>query len=593
MVVVKGAPEEVLARCTAVEMEDGAVTSLVPDIRTRMENLHASRAAEGFRLLAVAWKAAPLGRKVLDAADERDLVFAGYCVFLDPPKNSATEVITSLRTLGVTVKIISGDAEAVVRHLVAVLRLPSRGLLTGAQINELTDLALANRVDEVDLFARVSPDQKTRVVKALQTRGHVVGFLGDGINDAPAIRAADVGLSVDGATDVAREAADMILLEHGLEVLCEGVEEGRRTYANIMKYIRMGTSSNFGNMLSMAFASLFLPFLPLTPIQVLVNNLLYDLSETGIPFDTVDAPELAAPHTLDMREVLRFTFVMGPLSSLFDVATFALLRLWFRCGCRGVPDRVVPRIHGNADPGDFPNSYRQAGLDEYPAPFPRCNLTFRTRFCASPDGHAVRSIPWLCPPTVHDPRSHRGVGNRLSCWRRRLDAAVRAAGVADRVTIVRAAAGDAAGERSLLVSAPGQSSHHAWLMPPGHATGPLEVVEHVRVVRVDDVPRRGRVSFMKIDVEGAESLALAGASALLASDRPVLLVDLHPHLMPIVSGESPGDLIARLRAFGYRCHLLGAGVPSTAIDDTPSTAVTPVVFLPDALDSRTPPNPGR
>ena len=298
MVVVKGAPEEVLARCTAVEMEDGAVTSLVPDIRTRMENLHASRAAEGFRLLAVAWKAAPLGRKVLDAADERDLVFAGYCVFLDPPKASATEVITSLRTLGVTVKIISGDAEAVVRHLVAVLRLPSRGLLTGAQIDELTDLALANRVDEVDLFARVSPDQKTRVVKALQTRGHVVGFLGDGINDAPAIRAADVGLSVDGATDVAREAADMILLEHGLEVLCQGVEEGRRTYANIMKYIRMGTSSNFGNMLSMAFASLFLPFLPLTPIQVLVNNLLYDLSETGIPFDTVDAPELAAPHTL-------------------------------------------------------------------------------------------------------------------------------------------------------------------------------------------------------------------------------------------------------------------------------------------------------
>ena len=175
----------------------------------------------------------------------------------------------------------------------------------------------------------------------------------------------------------------------------------------------------------------------------------------------------------------------------------------------------------------------------------------------------------------------------------RLDAAVRGARVADRVTIVTAAAGDAAGERSLLVSAPGQASHHAWLMPPGRATGPLDVVEHVRVVRVDDVPRRGRVSFMKIDVEGAESLALAGASALLASDRPVLLVDLHPHLMPIVSGESAGDLIARLRGFGYRCHLLGAGVPSTGIDDTPSTAVTPVVFLPDALDSRTPPDPGQ
>ena len=174
----------------------------------------------------------------------------------------------------------------------------------------------------------------------------------------------------------------------------------------------------------------------------------------------------------------------------------------------------------------------------------------------------------------------------------RLDAAVRGARVADRVTIVTAAAGDAAGERSLLVSAPGQASHHAWLMPPGRATGPLDVVEHVRVVRVDDVPRRGRVSFMKIDVEGAESLALAGASVLITSDRPVLLVDLHPHLMPIVSGESPGDLIARLRGFGYHCHLLGAGVPSTGIDDTPSNAVTPVVFLPDALDSRTSPDSG-
>jgi FkbM family methyltransferase len=175
----------------------------------------------------------------------------------------------------------------------------------------------------------------------------------------------------------------------------------------------------------------------------------------------------------------------------------------------------------------------------------------------------------------------------------RLEAAARAAGVVDRVRIVEAAAGDAPGERLLLVSAPGQSSHQAWLVPPGHATSPLEVLQPVRVVRVDDVPRRGRVSFMKIDVEGAESLALAGAAALLASDRPVLLVDLHPHLMPIISGESPDALIARLRVFGYRCHLLGAGVPSTGIDDTPSSAVTPVVFLPDAFDSRTPPDPGR
>jgi FkbM family methyltransferase len=180
-----------------------------------------------------------------------------------------------------------------------------------------------------------------------------------------------------------------------------------------------------------------------------------------------------------------------------------------------------------------------------------------------------------------------------SCHVAQLEAAVWAAGAAERVTIVAAAAGDAAGDRLLLVSAPGQSSRHAWLLPSGHSAGPLDVVEHVRVVRVDDVPRRGRVSFVKIDVEGAESLAIAGASAMLTADRPVLLVDLHPHLHHIVSGEGPAGLIGRLRAMGYRCHLLGAGMPSTEIVDIPSNAVTPVVFLPDAIDSRTSRDTGR
>ena len=224
-------------------------------------------------------------------------------------------------------KIVSGDGPAVVRHLVATLGLRTRGMLTGAEIAHLSDTALATQVQHTDLFARVSPDQKTRIIRALKSRGHRVGFLGDGINDAPAIRAADAGLSVDGATDVARAAADMILLDHDLGVLADGVEEGRRTHANIMKYVRMGTSSNFGNMLSMAAASLVIPFLPLTPIQVLLNNLLYDLSETGIPFDSVDAGDMAKPHDWDMHEVLRFSLVLGPLSSLFDMATFAVL-LW-------------------------------------------------------------------------------------------------------------------------------------------------------------------------------------------------------------------------------------------------------------------------
>jgi Mg2+-importing ATPase len=193
----------------------------------------------------------------------------------------------------------------------------------------MSDAALAARVNDVDLYVRVSPDQKRRIVLALRHRGATVGYMGDGINDAPAIHAADVGLSVDTGTEVARQAADIVLLAPDLGVLVDGVAEGRRTYANIMKYVRMGTSSNFGNMLSMALASLVVPFLPLLPLQILLNNLLYDLSEIGIPFDGADREDLAHPHGWEMRSVLRFTLIMGPLSSLFDIATFALLLLVF------------------------------------------------------------------------------------------------------------------------------------------------------------------------------------------------------------------------------------------------------------------------
>jgi len=321
--IVKGAPETVLALCDRAEAAGGALSPMDDALRAQMMALHDGHAAQGLRLLGVAWKEAE-ARTSIDTDDDDGLIFAGFCVFVDPPKPSAAGALARLRAGGVRVKLVSGDALAVARHLAGEVGLPVHGTLTGEEIAQLSDAALAARVEHVDLFARVSPDQKLRIVRALKRR-HTVGFIGDGINDAPAIHAADVGLSVDGATDVAREAADMIMLAPELDVLADGIVEGRRTYANIMKYLRMGTSSNFGNMLTMALASLVLPFLPLTAVQVLINNLLYDLSQTGIPFDTADPRLLSRPHGWDMRALVRFTAVMGPLSSVFDIATFALL----------------------------------------------------------------------------------------------------------------------------------------------------------------------------------------------------------------------------------------------------------------------------
>jgi P-type Mg2+ transporter len=332
MLIMKGAPEDVLSRCTRYEQPDGNVGTLDAAARQRLGALHDSRASEGQRLLAVAVRDMPSGSKTLKAEDEHELVFAGFCAFVDPPKATAAEAIARLRNAGVTIKVVSGDNELVVRHLVQVLGLGQCRLANGTELAGLSEEAFRVRVDETDLFCRVSPDQKTRIVRALRARGHTVGFLGDGINDAPAIRAADVGLSVDGATDIAREAADMILLAPDLRVLADGIDEGRRTFANILKYVRMGTSSNFGNMLSMALASLWLPFLPLTAVQILLNNLLYDASEVGIPFDDVEPEQLEKPRTWDMKEILRFTLIMGPLSSFFDLMTFWSLRTWLGAG---------------------------------------------------------------------------------------------------------------------------------------------------------------------------------------------------------------------------------------------------------------------
>ena len=324
LLITKGAPEAVLARCTAVA-RDALVLPLDTAWNQRLAELQDSYSRDGFRLLAVGTKSLPAGQTSASLDDESELILIGFCVFADPPKQDASGAISSLTSLGVNIKIVSGDHAAVVAHLAGAVGLPAETIMTGAQIADLTDAQLAARVDDVDLFARIDPDQKRRIVVALRHRNHVVGFMGDGVNDAPAIHAAHVGLSVTGATEVARAAADMILLAPDLSVLAEGVREGRRTFANILKYVRMGTSSNFGNMLSMALASIVLPFLPLLPLQILLNNLLYDLSEIGIPFDDVDHEDVARPEAWNMRSILRFTIVMGVVSSLFDAITFTVL----------------------------------------------------------------------------------------------------------------------------------------------------------------------------------------------------------------------------------------------------------------------------
>ncbi|MDA9479591.1 metal ABC transporter ATPase [Bradyrhizobium sp. CCBAU 65884] len=324
ILIAKGAPESILARCVAVDI-DGLAHPLDAAWQQKMRDIQDQYARDGLRLLAVAVRSIPPGQQTIAVGDEADLTMIGFCVFADPPKQDAASAIEALTSLGITAKILSGDHGAVVSHVARSVGLQSDRIMTGAEISGLTDAALVARVDHIDLFARIDPDQKRRIIAALRHRHHVVGFMGDGVNDAPAIHAAHVGISVTGATEVARAAADLILLAPDLSVLAAGVREGRRTFANILKYVRMGTSSNFGNMLSMALASIVLPFLPLLPLQILLNNLIYDLSEIGIPFDEVDREDLAQPEAWNMASIFRFTIIMGIVSSLFDVITFAVL----------------------------------------------------------------------------------------------------------------------------------------------------------------------------------------------------------------------------------------------------------------------------
>jgi Mg2+-importing ATPase len=330
LLITKGAPESVLAVCTSVALGGGSAP-FDDDARARAEALFGRLSREGYRVLAVGVRAvAP--QPAYGVADERDLTFAGYAAFLDPPLDDVDETVAALRADGVEVKILTGDNELVTRRICEQVGLDPGTIVPGASIDAMTDPALGALAERTAVFARVTPAQKSRIIQALRARGHVVGCLGDGINDAPALRAADVGISVQHAVEVAREAADIILLEKGLAVLHEGVVEGRRSFANIMKYVLMGTSSNFGNMLSMAAASVFLPFLPLLPLQILVNNFLYDISQVSIPSDRVDPAFMLKPRHWNVAFIRRYMLVLGPLSSLFDFATFALMLKVFGAG---------------------------------------------------------------------------------------------------------------------------------------------------------------------------------------------------------------------------------------------------------------------
>jgi Mg2+-importing ATPase len=328
--LTKGAPEAVFAKCTHFESE-GEIFPMEPvlvgDLVQQVDEL----SEDGFRVLAVATK--KLGAQAtFSKTDESNLVLTGYLAFLDPPKDSASKAITALRQNGITVKVLTGDNDLVTRKVCSEVGIHAEKILIGNQVENLTDEQLAAEVETTDVFARLSPAHKKRVVQALQRNKHVVGFMGDGINDAPALRAADVGISVDNAVDIAKESADMILLEKNLMVLEEGVLEGRKVFVNILKYIRMGASSNFGNMFSVLGASAWLKFLPMQPIQVLTNNLLYDFSQVPIPTDNVGGQQINKPRPWAMGEIAKFIIFIGPISSIFDYTTYCLMYFFFKCG---------------------------------------------------------------------------------------------------------------------------------------------------------------------------------------------------------------------------------------------------------------------
>ena len=333
--VCKGAVESVFARSTSYEL-DGVVHPLDAATAAGFARDCEALGAEGFRVLAVASREVP-PRAAYSHADECDLVLRGYVAFLDPPKDSAREALADLVAGGVAVKVLTGDTAAVARKICREVGIEPGAVLEGADVDRLDDAALAAALGRTALGARLTPAQKERIVRALARTGHVVGFLGDGVNDAPALRAADVGITVDRAVDVARESADCILLDKDLRVLHAGVMEGRKVFVNVLKYVRMGASSNVGNIASVLVASAVVPFLPMTPLQILTTNLLYDCAQIPIPTDHVDPELVARPRPWSLRQIARYIVLFGPVSSVFDLATFAVLILGFGCG---TPERA-------------------------------------------------------------------------------------------------------------------------------------------------------------------------------------------------------------------------------------------------------------
>jgi Mg2+-importing ATPase len=330
LLVTKGAPESVLSCCARWEA-DGQSRELDAEAHHLCLERFQKLSADGYRVLAVAYRVVSPAEQV-GRDQEQDLVLAGFLTFADPLLEGVEQAVANLQRDGITIKILSGDNDLVTRTLCRQVGIDTERIVTGEEVAHLDEMGLARVAETSSVFARLSPAQKHRIVMALKHHGHVVGFMGDGINDAPSLHSADVGISVAGAVDVAQEASDILLLEKRLEVLHAGIVAGRRSFANVLKYLLMGTSSNFGNMLSMAGAVFFLPFLPMLPTQLLVNNFLYDLAQVTIPTDNVDPAYIRNPRRWDIGVIRKFMWMIGPVSSIFDVVTFWVLFFVFRFG---------------------------------------------------------------------------------------------------------------------------------------------------------------------------------------------------------------------------------------------------------------------
>jgi len=327
-IISKGAPEEIFKRCSKYEL-DGEILEIEPWLLTDLKEECDRLSAEGFRVLAIAYKDIDTKIGSYSKDDEKELILKGYVAFLDPPKPSTRRAIIALNRLGIEFKVLTGDNELVTRKICSEVGLDVKGLVTGDIVDKTGDWDLRKLVETTNVFARLSPLQKERVIKALHENKHIVGYLGDGINDALALKTSDVGISVNNAVDIAKESADIILLKKSLMVLEDGVLEGRKTFGNIVKYVKMGSSSNFGNMFSMTGASLFLPFLPMLPIQILLNNFLYDISQVAIPADNVDKEYLTSPRPWKVSSIRNFMMIIGPISSVFDFITFGVMLFIF------------------------------------------------------------------------------------------------------------------------------------------------------------------------------------------------------------------------------------------------------------------------